>query len=178
VHWLQKDETTFDLDDMELKDRWQYYVSSYIRVEPTEGVSRNRLSNSLLMRNMPSGAETSSEDGTNLRKALVFSEDLILRICVHTFKIIYRQPGSEYYLYTDNPLTWDHEKNVSHARLRLQKFEDARNQKFRENFHMNNSWMKGLNHDQVQKITLDCKKWIDEGILPGTAAPANGSTDQ
>lgn len=162
---------------MELKDRWQYYVSSYVRVEPTEGVPTNRMSHAILMRNLPSG-DTVSEDGTNPRKPLAYVEDLSLRICVNSFKIIYKQPGSEYYLYTNNLLTWDEEKDVATSRLRLQKSEEARNEKFRESFEMNNSWMKGLDHDQVQKITLDCKKWIDEGTLPGTESPANAPVDE
>jgi paired amphipathic helix protein Sin3a len=89
IQWIQKDETTFDLDDMERKERWQYYVSSYVRVEPTEGVSRT--TQPLLMRNLPSG-EAVSEDAMNTRKALVYSEDLTLRICVNSFKILYKAP--------------------------------------------------------------------------------------
>jgi paired amphipathic helix protein Sin3a len=60
----------------------------------------------------------------------------------------------------------------------LLKFEEGRNEKFRETFEMNNNWMKGLDHDQVQKITLDCKKWIDQGILPGSDPSVNIQADQ
>ena len=173
LRWLQKDETTLNLDDMELKDRWQYYVSSFVRVEPTEGVPADgRMHHPLLMRNLPSG-ESVSEDGTNTRKPLAYLEELSLRICVNSFKIVYRQPGSEYYVYSSNPLTWDEEKDMSAARLRLLKSEEGRNEKFRETFEMNNNWMKGLGHDQVQRITLECKRWIDQGILPGSDSPAN-----
>jgi paired amphipathic helix protein Sin3a len=162
---------------MELKDRWQYYVSSYVRVEPTEGVEQSRMTHALLMRNLPP-SDDMSEDGAHPKKPLAFAEDLSLRICVNSFKIIYKPPGCEYYLYQNNPLTWDDEKDVATSRVRLQKFEDARNEKFRETFEMNNSWMKGLDHDQVQKITLACKRWIDEGILPGSASPATAPADQ
>lgn len=172
MRWLQKDETTLNLDDMELKDRWQYYVSSFVRVEPTEGVPTDgRMNHPILMRNLPSG-ESASEDGTNTRKPLAYLEDLSLRICVNSFKIIYKQPGSEYYIYTSNPLTWDPVMHMASARVRLLKSEEARSEKFRETFEMNNSWMKGLDHDQVQKITLACKKWIEQGVLPGSDSPA------
>jgi paired amphipathic helix protein Sin3a len=174
---MKKDETTLDLDDMELKDRWQYYVSSYVRVEPTEGVPRDdRMRRSLLMRNLPD-AETLTEDAANPKKPLVFVEDLSLRICVNSFKIIYRAPGSEYYLYTNNPLTWDKDENSSSARLRLQKYEEARNEKFQEGFEMNNEWMKGLDHDEVQNITLACKRWIEDGILAGRDDPDSTMVD-
>lgn len=172
VRWLQKDETTLNMDDLELKDRWQYYVSSYVRVEPTEGVPTDgRSYHPILMRNLPAG-EVASEDGTNTRKPLAYSEDLSLRICVNSFKIVYKEPGSEYHIYNNSPLTWDKEKDMASARVRLSKSEESRNQKFRETFELNNKWMKNLDHDQVQKITLDCKKWIDEGIQPGSASPA------
>ena len=170
IQWIQKDETTFDLDDMERKERWQYYVSSYVRVEPTEGVSRT--TQPLLMRNLPSG-EAVSEDAMNTRKALVYSEDLTLRICVNSFKIMYKAPGSEYYIYTDNPLTWDADENVATARLRMKSREEKRRQKFTEHLVLNNKWMKGRSHDEVQRISMDFKKWIDDGIPPVTGAQAN-----
>ena len=93
-----------------------------------------------------------------------------------SYKIIYKEPGSEFFIYTDKPLTYDPKTKTSAARERLQKFEDARRDRFKEKFEMNNRWMKGLNHDQVSKVTQDFKKWVDEGVVPGTetaaAAPA------
>jgi paired amphipathic helix protein Sin3a len=167
---MQKDETTFDLDDMERKERWQYYTSSYVRIEPTEGVPRGRIQRSVLPRNLPSG-DTESEDGSQ-RKALEYREDLTLRVCVNSFKILFKPGGTEYFIYGDKPLTFDKEKNAASARVRLQKYEDSRNERFREKFVMNSKWMKGLPHDEVQKITLDTKKWIEEGVIPGTAPAA------
>lgn len=174
---MQKDETTFDLDDMELKERWQYYTASYIRIEPTEGVPRGRIQRSVLPRNLPSG-DAESEDGVSQRKPLIYEEDLALHVCVNTAKIIFKQGGSEFFIYGDKPLTWDAEKNVATARLRLQKYEDARNEKFREKFVMNSSWMKGLGHDEVQSMTLACRNWIDNGIVPGSAPVTDTAMDQ
>jgi paired amphipathic helix protein Sin3a len=169
IQWMQKDETTFDLDDMERKDRWQYYTSSFVRIEPTEGVSRGRMNKSVLERNLPP-ADTGSEEGAG-RKPLVFEEDLILRICVNSYKINFKPGGSESFIYADKPLTWDEEKNTSSARARLQKFEDTRNEGYQGKFVMNNKWMQGLSHDEVQKITSDTKKWFQDGVVPGTIAP-------
>uniref|UniRef100_A0A8H7TVK4 Sin3 C-terminal domain-containing protein n=1 Tax=Bionectria ochroleuca TaxID=29856 RepID=A0A8H7TVK4_BIOOC len=50
VRWLQRDETTFYTDDMQLRERWQYYISSFIRIEPTEGIPRSRLQRVVLAR--------------------------------------------------------------------------------------------------------------------------------
>jgi len=158
---------------MERKERWQYYTSSYVRIEPTEGVSRSRLRKSVLTRNLPTG-DTESEDGSNQPKPLVYAEDLTLRVCVNSYKIIYKELGSEFFIYTDKPLTYDPKTKTSAARERLQKFEDARRDRFKEKFEMNNRWMKGLNHDQVSKVTQDFKKWVDEGAVPGTETPTTG----
>jgi paired amphipathic helix protein Sin3a len=169
---MQKDETTFNLDDMERKDLWSYYTSSYVRIEPTEGVPRGRMQRSVLPRNLPSN-EAESEDSAGPRKPLAYSEDLILRVCVNTSKILFKSGSSEWFIYGDKPLTWDADKDVATSRLRLKKFEDTRTEKFREKFVLNNKWMKDLDHEEVQKITSTCKKWIEDGILPGRTPPAD-----
>lgn len=173
ARWIQRDETTFDLDDMERMARWQYYVSSYIRIEPTEGVNRGKIRKSLLLRNVPS-PDTDAEEP----KPIVFNEDLTLQICANSHKIVYKQGGTEFFIYTDKSMTRDSETGVNAARERLKKYEDVRTEKFKEKFEMNNAWMKGLDHDAVSKATMEFKKWTDEGILPGTEAPvASGSGD-
>ncbi|KAH8679886.1 hypothetical protein BGZ60DRAFT_525084 [Tricladium varicosporioides] len=187
IHWLpklaeariqliQRDETTFDLDDMARMERWQYYTSSYIRIEPTEGVSRSRMRRSVLTRNLPSSDADLDETG-NQPKPLVYKEDLSLRICVNSYKMIYKHPGFEYFIYTDKPMTIDPKTRVSATRERLQKFEDARTQRFKEKFEMNNGWMKNIDHDQVSKITMDFKKWTDDGVLPGSELPSATNAD-
>ena len=171
VQWLTRDETTFDLDDMQQKERWQYYISSYIRIEPTEGVPRSHLHKSVLTRNLPS-SDAESEDNTASPKPIVFNEELTLRICVNTYKIIYKNPGSEYFIYTNKPLTYDPKTKESTARERLRKFENLRNERAKEKFEMNNRWMRGLDRDAVAKVNSDFKKWMDEGVVPGSEAPA------
>ncbi|KAG9232420.1 putative paired amphipathic helix protein pst1 [Amylocarpus encephaloides] len=170
LQWTSPDETTFDLDDMERMERWQYYASSYVRIEPTEGIPRNLLHKPLLTRNLPS-ADAEIEDAGVLPKPLAFEEDLTLRICANTYKMMYKFPGSEYFIYTDKMMGIDSKTGQSAARERLRKCEDARTQRFKEKFEMNNAWMKNLNHDEVSKITMDFKKWIDEGILPNGDTP-------
>jgi paired amphipathic helix protein Sin3a len=170
IQWVTRDETTFDLDDMQQKERWQYYISSYIRIEPTEGVPRSLLHKSVLTRNLPS-TDAESEDNNSQPKPILFSEDLTLRVCVNTYKIVYKNPGSEYFIYTNKPLTYDPKTKESTARERLRKFETLRNERAKEKFEMNNRWMRGLDRDTVAKVNSDFKKWMDEGVVPGTEAP-------
>jgi len=176
VQWITRDETTFDLDDMEQKERWQYYISSYVRIEPTEGVPRSRLHKVVLTRNLPS-ADAESEDSSAQPKPILFNEDLTLRVCVNTYKIVYKNPGSEYFIYTNKPLTMDPKTKESTARERLRKFENLRNDRMKEKFEMNNRWMKDLDHDAVAKVNSDFKKWMEEGVVPGTEAAAAVSAD-
>jgi paired amphipathic helix protein Sin3a len=159
---------------MERKERWQYYTSSFVRIEPTEGVNRGLLHKSVLTRNLPS-VDMETEDGAVPRKPLLFSEDLTLRICVNSSRIIFKEPGSEYFIYTDKPLTWDAEKNMATARIRLEKAEESRNERFKRNFVNMSPWMKDLPLDEVQKISAETRKWITDGVVPGTT-PASADT--
>jgi paired amphipathic helix protein Sin3a len=162
--WIQKDETTFDLDDMERKERWQYYASSYVRIEPTEGVPRRFLRKSVLTRNLPSG-DTDSEDDSNQRKPLLWVEDLTLRICVNSCKIIYKEPGQEWFIYAD---TLGGKGDA--FKERMEKVSENRSQRFREKFKMNTPWMRNLSQGQVQRVNEEFDRWIKEGVVPGTVA--------
>ncbi|CZT47049.1 related to transcription regulatory protein [Rhynchosporium secalis] len=158
LKWVQKEETTFEMDDMERKERWQYYNSSYVRVDATEGVPRGSLQKSLLKRNRrPDG----DFDESISKRPLIHHEELNLRIEVNTYKIIYREPGTEYFFYSGNPMTYDPITDESSTRERLRKFENVRTDRFKEKFEMNNAWMKGLDRDEVAKINNDFRNWID-----------------
>ncbi|CAK7236960.1 Transcriptional regulatory protein sin3 [Sporothrix curviconia] len=103
VRWLQRDEPTFNADAMALLDRWQYYISTYMRIEPTEGVARSRLRKSVLARNLPSANENDSDSGDG-RKAVAFNEGLVLRICLNSFTLVYEKGTSEFFIYNhDEP---------------------------------------------------------------------------
>ncbi|EKD18444.1 hypothetical protein MBM_03437 [Drepanopeziza brunnea f. sp. 'multigermtubi' MB_m1] len=161
IKWVQKDETTLNMNEMERKERWQYYVSSYVRTEPTEGVNRQRLQKSVLQRNTQA-----TDNETNMKQPLRYTEQLNLHIDVKTFKIIYRPPGTDCFIYSGNPLTTDPKTKESAARVRLQKFENIRNERFREKFEMNNNWMKGLDHDEVARVNSNFKMWTEDGVFP------------
>ncbi len=146
---------------MERKERWKYYVSSFVRIEPTEGVARDRLKNSVLMRNLPSG-ETDSEDGVvqQHRKPLFFEENLVLRICVNTFRLTYKAGTAEWFVYERNKR--DRANTSAQATA-------IRNQRFKEKFHMNSPWKEGLSHEVVEKVSQEFDKFLTDGEIPTTA---------
>lgn len=155
------------MDEMELKERWQYYISSYIRVEPTEGVSRTRLPKTVLARNLPSN-DADSDDG-NVPKPIKYDEGLVLQICLNSNKIVWEKNTSEYFVYN---LGSGDEEERKKADERAQAVTDHRQQLFREKMVMNNAWMRGLSQDEVQKENERFQKWIGEGVLPTSNARA------
>ncbi|KAI0839135.1 paired amphipathic helix protein Sin3b [Hypoxylon sp. FL0890] len=162
VRWLQRDETTFYMDEMELRERWQYYISSYMRVEPTEGVPRSRLQKTVLARNLPS-SEADSDDG-DVPKPLVYNEGLILRICLNSNKIVWEKGTSEFFIYATEPE--DEKEKVAFEEYR-RAITEHREQRFREKMVMNNAWMRGMSQDEVQKVNEKFQKWFKDGVAPG-----------
>lgn len=161
ARWIQREDTTFELDDMERMAAWQYYISSFIRIEPTEGVNRGAMERSFLTRQLPA-----ADADTEQPKPLIYDENLSLLVCANTYKILYQKETSEWFVWAKNALGLNPETGVSLARERLQKYEDLRKQRFKEKFEMNNSWMKDMNHEQVSKKTMDFKKLVDESVIP------------
>lgn len=159
------------MDEMELRERWQYYISSWTRAEPTEGINRSRLQKVVLARNLP--ANDAESDGGFAPKPLSFNEELILKICLNTSKIIYEKGTSNYFIY--NIAASTEEERAKHAE-RQKTLTDARNQRFYEKMVMNNAWMKDLSQEEVQKANEDYQKWKDDAVTPparGEAAVSN-----
>jgi paired amphipathic helix protein Sin3a len=167
---MARDETTIDIDDLEKKEIWQYYVSSFARVEPTEGIPRRELKKSLLTRNLSAIDSEPLEHG-KFPTDLVYKEDLIHLIDVNTYKIIYKKeiPSSDWFVWDrkDKPFGGygtDGENSepgkTSSAGERLKKVTNIRNERFREKFALNNAWMKGKDREEVDRIKADFQAWI------------------
>ena len=152
------------MDEMELRERWQYYISSYMRVEPTEGVPRSQLQRTVLARNLPSG-DADSDDG-EVPKPLAYDESLVLRICLNSNRIVWEKGTSEYFVYATDPDEEDKAKAEEHAAA----VREHRAQRFREKMVMNNLWMGGMSQDEVQKANDKFQKWFKDGVSPTPAA--------
>ncbi|KAH9894608.1 hypothetical protein F4778DRAFT_747639 [Xylariomycetidae sp. FL2044] len=164
VRWLQRDETTFYVDEMELRERWQYYISSYMRVEPTEGVSRSRLQKTVLARNLPS-SDTDSDDG-DVPKPSSYEEGLILRVCLNSNKIVWEKDTSEFFVYGPGHESDD---DMAKAEEHAQAVTEHRAQRFREKMIMNNAWMRGMSQDEVQSVNEKFQRWYRDGVIPTPA---------
>lgn len=149
------------MDEMELRDRWQYYISSWTRTEPTEGVPRSHMQKAVLTRNL-AWAEADSE---NQPKAVSYHEGLVLKICLNTSKIIYDNFTSNYFVYN---VGGGSEEAVK-RQLKRRVIRESKNQRFLERMSMNSPWMKNLSQEEVQQAKEDYRKWKDEGIPPQSA---------
>jgi paired amphipathic helix protein Sin3a len=157
---MSRDGTTFELGKMERKEAWKYYISSFVRVEPTEGVRRVKVRKTVLTRNMRNvNADTDSDTDSAIaviKKPWSFDEGLILQICVNTYNLTYKAGTTDSHIFN-----WP---KATDPRV-----TDRRNQRFRNNFILNSPWMKNMSHSQVEKTKGDFDLWMKEGVLPGSA---------
>jgi len=150
----------FDAPKMDVAERWQYYISSYMRLEPTEGVPRSRMQKSVLGRNLPS--LDPEVDQSNMPNRVVASQELASSICVLSFKTIWRPGTSEYFIYDRRPSAEEARQEHAHLQQRLTQHREAR---LKEAFVHNNSWMKGLSQDEVQQAKNAFQTLVDGGPL-------------
>ncbi|KAH7221621.1 hypothetical protein BKA60DRAFT_455741 [Fusarium oxysporum] len=173
VRWLQREETTFYMDEMQLRERWQYYISSFIRVEPTEGVPRSKLQKVVLSRNLPSPDADSDED--SIPKAVSYKENLTISICLKSSKMIWAPGTSEYVVYDQGPKS-------AEQRERRDKFIRAlsahRENKLLEKWVHNPAWTKDLSPEEVQEQNKNFRKWMDDGVVPPSAAEDSSNSRQ
>ncbi|KAL2015593.1 hypothetical protein VTK56DRAFT_5189 [Thermocarpiscus australiensis] len=166
VRWLQKDETTFYMDEMERIQQWQYYISSYMRIEHTEGIVRSRLQKVLLERNLPSDVKESSEDEGYTPKPLVIHEGLVVRICLNSSKMVFEKGTSDYFIYNTGPPHGAGDGRDDNDYAAKQAFRrEIRAEKLKEKMVTNNAWMKGLSHEEVQKVNNAYQRWKEGEIL-------------
>ncbi|KAK0657376.1 hypothetical protein B0T16DRAFT_401579 [Cercophora newfieldiana] len=165
VRWLQKDETTFYMDEMERIQQWQYYISSYMRVEHTEGIVRSRLQKVLLERNLPSDAKDSSDEGY-AHKPIRVHEGLVVRICLNSYKMVFEKDTCDYFLYNKDSFDTQEDRKFHEDKQVFQ--TELRSDRLKDKLITNNAWMKGMSHEGVQKIKDEYQRWKDGEILaPG-----------
>lgn len=151
------------MDEMQLRERWQYYISSFIRVEPTEGIPRSNLQKVVLTRNLPSGDNDSDDDG--IPKPVSYQENLTISICLKSSKMIWAPGTSEYFIYDQTPKTKEqreHRERVTRA------LSNHRESKLLEKMVHNPAWTKDLSPEEVQEQNKNFRRWMDEGIAPPT----------
>lgn len=165
------------MDEMERIQQWQYYISSYMRIEHTEGVARARLQKVLLERNLPSSSShnaplssdsSAAADSSYAQKPMTVHEGLVVRICLNSYKMVFEKGTCDFFMYDRAGAG----AGAGASQEEKAAFErDLRAERFRERMVTNNAWMKGMSHEEVQKIKDDHIKWRDGELLgPGGGA--------
>lgn len=149
------------MDDLKQKEKWQYYISSFMSVEPTEGVNRSRLQKTVLARNLPSTDD--KLDDSNVPKAISYVEGLVHKVCLNSLKIVYKEGTEECFVY-DQTLK-DAGERTRRAYL-IHRASKKREEKMREKYILNSKWMKDMSQSDVEKIKDDWSKWLNDGVAP------------
>lgn len=147
---------------MQLHEKWQYYISSFIRVEPTEGIPRSKLAKAVLARNLPTPDADADDE---MPKPVSYDESLTISICLKSSKMLWAAGTSEYFLYDQAPRTRE-------ARERREKFTRAlsshREGKLLEKMVHNPPWTKDMSPEEVQETNKRFREWMDNGLGEGT----------
>ncbi|KAI6251425.1 Paired amphipathic helix protein pst1 [Erysiphe necator] len=177
VSIVYKDDTTFDPHGMGQSQSWQYYVASWQRNEPTEGVPRNsrfwpprgpnrkEFGKTILHRNLETASAASEDE--DILKNLVFEENLVVRIEANTYKLEYNKGGADMTIRIDKDYSYNSD-GTSNSRIRIENAEKKRTERFINKFVKNSTWMKHLSAEEVDSINKKYKMWIDNGTPPNT----------
>ncbi|RKF56804.1 Paired amphipathic helix protein pst1 [Erysiphe neolycopersici] len=175
VSIVYKEDMTFDPHGMGQSQNWQYYVASWQRNEPTEGVPRNvkfwpsrgpnrkEFGKTVLRRNL--GMASAASEDEDISKYLVFEENLVVRIETNTYKLEYNKGTADMIIRTDKNYSFNSD-GISSSRLRIENAEKKRTGRFMNKFVKNNIWMQNLSAEEVDLINNKYKMWIENGVPP------------
>ncbi len=160
---FKRNDATFEVDDMSSEVKWSYYVASFVTRDPTEGVP---LSWPFLKRTLP--PKLDEEEYNRVFTPQWSSEGLVIRICLSSYRILF-DPGTEDW--------WAHSEQVrAKGREGVEATREERKGKFEEKFVMNNSWMRGLSRDEVDRKNEEFRRWIRDG--PAAAVKEGGEGER
>lgn len=145
-----------------------------MRVEHTEGIDRSRLQKVLLERNLPSDAKDPTEDGYS-PKPLRSHEGLIYRVCLNSSKMVFEPNTFDCHMYNASTFSSQEDRSFHEDKQVFQK--EMRDERLKEKMVTNNSWMKGLSHEEVQRVKDEYQKWKEGEILSPTQQEAADSGD-
>lgn len=161
------------MDEMERIQQWQYYISSYTRIEHTEGIVRSRLQKPLLERNLPPDVKESSDD-SEAHKPIHAQEGLVVRICLNSYKMVFEKDTSDCFLYNRESFDSQEDRKFHEEKQVFQ--TELRNDHLKDKLITNNLWMRGLSHEEVQKMKDDYQRFT-EGELSSPGEERQGEKE-
>ena len=172
IQLLRKDDSTFDANDLDAEARWSYYVASYRKLEPTEGVPiEGYLSMPFLRRNLPEDADEPDE-----RKRPLIPErnggNLEMRICVNSYRILFNPSSSEYFVHSEKHRTRGHDGSVVDA----EQASARRLARFAERKDARNPLVLATPLKEMARLEQRFRAMVDDGVRP--TSPVKRSTGE
>ncbi|KAI9806637.1 MAG: hypothetical protein M1825_006094 [Sarcosagium campestre] len=175
VQVLKKNDATFDEEGMSPESRWSYYVASYVKVEPTEGVPIDKRFNMpLLRRNVPEEAE----DAEDSRRAVphAYANQLEMRICVNSYHILWRPSSMDFFYHSRK------ERNATGGegfQINVERAKERRKKGFEEKFVLNNAWRKEATPEELAEKDGAYQKLVatENGTVQEVEASTAGTAD-
>ena len=144
---------TFSGEKLDDEARWSVYVTSYQMLDPTEGVPHSKVGKSFLRRNLAKDVDVNT----------ILSDDRQeLRIDITTYRIIFAYNGvpGKPFVY-EKKLSRNEMANEENA---LRRTKAKRDQKMKEKFVANTTWMKDQSHVEIERKKGSWQKGLTEGL--------------
>lgn len=162
IELLRKDDPTFNEGNLSPEAKWVYYITSYTKVEPTEGVPiEGHVLMPFLKRNLPEDIEEPEPKERSV--PYLYQSDLEFHICVNSYKIDYDRKGIDWFVHSKKQRMSGFKGPVD-----LDRVSDNRRTKFREKFVLQNKWTKEVDQDEVDRIKKKFSAWVKDGPAPNT----------
>lgn len=153
VRLFPSEDATFDSDSMTDEARWQYYTASYTMTDATEGVDQGRVRPSYLRRNIAPQNANIEAAYNEVYGSLAHFDEQTAFISPDTYKLFLHHDFGFTKLETgDGPSGKQYESG---------KIEE--NEKFREKFVRNTSWMKDQRAEDVEQRKAAWERGLKEG---------------
>ncbi|KAI9714226.1 MAG: hypothetical protein M1812_006447 [Candelaria pacifica] len=152
---FKRDNPTFENDDLTAEAKWSYYISSYCMIEPTEGVPLNRIQVPFLKRNLPKKSSIDDEESQDsILDSSISRENLIVRISVNSYKILYDQDTEDFFAKANWPFAIEESQEVK-------QIKEKRKNTFKDKFVSNPKWMTELEAGRVESLMNDYQIFIN-----------------
>ncbi|KAI9780031.1 MAG: Transcriptional regulatory protein sin3 [Peltula sp. TS41687] len=172
IQVLRKDDPTFSDNNLSPEAKWVYYITSYTKVEPTEGVPiEGHVLMPFLKRNLPEDVEEPEPKERSV--PYLYQSDLEFHVCVNSYKIDYDRKGIDWFVHSKKQrMSGFNNKGL----VDLDRASQHRRTKFREKFVLRNNkrTTTEAERDEMDRNTKSFRAWIDNG--PPAQAPNSSAS--
>lgn len=165
--WLHSGDPTFDLSRLDDVSRWDYYISSYTTIKPTEGVRQELVTFPFLQRGIKRRREEFEGDLEDILLTVENEDRLVIRIGVDDYKARFERQSNHSMIHTKANRTGGQE-----GINELNEEARARDEAVNDKIIMNNAWMKDLSRDDVDQKKQAFEEQKRKKVKTGEAGDA------